>query len=63
MEMITWMGKCIHNLKNNNKTGISYGLVGELVQYGSVNGGYAYEHFKVVWCEEAVPRQWKKGLI
>ena len=48
----------------NNKTGGSDGLVGELLEYGGSGMVSLLEQlFSVVWHEEAVPRQWRGDLI
>ena len=47
-----------------NKTGVSDGLVGELLKYGgSGMVGLLEQLFSVVGIEEAAPRQWREGLI
>ena len=55
--------KYLPKLKNN-KTGGSDGLVGELLKYGGAGMvDMRCQLFRVVWCEESVPRQWREGLI
>ena len=55
--------KCICNLKNN-KTGGRDGLVGKWVKYERVGMvDLLHQHFKVVWQEETVSKQWREGLI
>ena len=54
------IAKCLRKLKNNKTGGIA-GLVGELLKYGMVS--LLERLISVVWCEEAVPRQWREGLI
>ena len=40
------------------------GLVGELLKYdGSHGSEMVYTICSVIWHEEAVPRQWREGLI
>ena len=57
------IAKCLRKLKNS-KTGGSDGLVGELLKYGGSGMVSLLEQlFSVVWHEEAVPRQWREGLI
>ena len=57
------IAKCLKKLKNN-KTGGTDGLVGELLKYGGSGMVCLLEQlFSVVWHEEAVPRQWREGLI
>ena len=48
----------------NNKTGGGDGLVGELLKYGGSGMVCLLDQlFSVIWQEEAVPRQWREGLI
>ena len=57
------IAKCLRNLKNS-KTGGSDGIVGELLTYGGSGMVDLLEQlFSVIWQEEIVPRQWRKGLI
>ena len=54
--------KCIRRLKNN-KTGVSDGLVGELLKYSGSGMVYLLEHlFGVVWREEVMPKEWREGF-
>ena len=54
--------KCVCKLENN-KTGKSNGLVGELLKYGG--GGIMvdllHQLFEVVWHEETVPKQGERS--
>ncbi len=53
----------VRKLKNN-KTGGSYGLVGELLKYGGPGViDLLQQLFAVVWREEFVPLQWREGSI
>ena len=53
--------KCLRNLKNS-KTGGNDGIVGELLKYGGFGMLDLLEQlFSVIWQEEIVPRQWRKG--
>ena len=55
--------KCLKSLKNN-KTGGNDGLVGELFKYGgSGMANLLKALYEVVWTEEGIPKQWRKGLI
>ena len=54
------IARCVRKL-NNNKTGGSDGLVGELLKYGG--SGMIHLLFEVVWSEELVPPKWREGLI
>ena len=54
------IAKCLRKLKR----GGSDGLVGDLLKYGGSGMVSLLEQlFSVVWHEEAVPRQWREGLI
>ena len=57
------IGKCVRKLKNN-MCGGSDGLVGELLKYGG-SGMIELLHrlLAVIWHQEFVPPQWRKGFI
>ena len=56
--------RCACAPRVNNKTGGSDGVVGELLKYGGAGMvDMLCQLFRVVWCEESVPRQWREGLI
>ena len=57
------IAKCVRKLKNN-KTGVSDGIVGELLKYGRAGMVDLLEQlFSVIWQVEIVLREWRDGLI
>ena len=57
------IAQCLRKVENN-KTGGSDGLVGDLLKYGGEGMVLLLQKlFSVIWREEVVPRQWREGLI